>query len=133
MVLLWIVQSYTLLYDKRRNACYRGIPIVQYAHVSSTLSLHCGYNILIGQLHRFRELISWKDNYVLECARLIRRMQLRGYRRSILFRKLRHHLMLYPDTFGSTSYMPLFTDITACYNTLCHEDSWEFSCPGVGS
>ena len=44
--------------------------------------------------------------------------------------------MLYPDTFGSTSYMPLFTDITACYNTLCHmtmimhEDSWEFSCPG---
>jgi hypothetical protein len=32
-----VVKSVTTLYDKRRQACYAGIPIVQYAQVSSTL------------------------------------------------------------------------------------------------
>ena len=129
-VLEKVVKSYTLLYDKRRNACYWGIPIVQYTHVSSTLPLHSGYNILVGQLHRFRELITWRDNYVLECGRLIRRMQMRGYGKTILFRKLKHHLRIYPDTFGDSSFQSLFDEITECYNTLCGEPDWEFTCPG---
>jgi hypothetical protein len=36
-----IVKSVTTLYDKRRQACYAGIPIVQYAHVSSKSPAPC--------------------------------------------------------------------------------------------
>lgn len=121
-----VVQSFTKLYDKRRNACYRGIPIVQYTHVASTLSIHCGYNILIGQLHRFRELIMLRDNYILEVARLVRRMQNRGYRKSILFKKLQHHLRLYPDTYGDRSAHRLLNDIKHMYDFLCNVTDWEF-------
>jgi hypothetical protein len=32
------VQSYTELYDKRREPCYRGISMVHYVHVSSGVS-----------------------------------------------------------------------------------------------
>lgn len=96
-----------------------GIPIVQYAHVSSTLSLHCGYNILVGQLHRFRELIMLRDNYIPEVARLVRRMQNRGYKKTILFRKLKHHLRIYPDTYGDRSFSGLLREITRVYDYLC--------------
>jgi hypothetical protein len=66
-----IVKSVTTLYDKRHQACYAGIPIVQYAHVSSdtsTLSAHCGYNILTGQLHHFGQLIMCRGNFIVEVA-----------------------------------------------------------------
>lgn len=48
-----MIKSHSLLFDKRRLPCYADIPMVQFTHVSSSLSLHCGYNTLIGQLHRF--------------------------------------------------------------------------------
>lgn len=64
-----VVHSYTRLYDKRSQACYAGIPIVRYTHVSSTLSMNSGYNILVSQLHRLRELTSVRGNYVLEAAK----------------------------------------------------------------
>ena len=57
-------------------------------------------------------------------------MQMRGYRKTILFRKLKHHLRIYPDTFGDSSFQSLFDEITECYNTLCGEPDWEFTCPG---
>lgn len=98
--ILLTAESHTLLFDKRRLPCYSGIPIVQYAHVTSTLSIQCGCNILIGQLHRFRQLITVRSNYVWEVARLVKRMQDRGYRLSLLRRKLKQHLQVYPDTFG---------------------------------
>lgn len=123
-----VVKSHTLLFDKRRLACYRGIPIVQYAHVASTLSLHCGYNILIGQLHRFRGLITVRANYVLEVSRLLLRMQSRGYRYSILWRKLRHHLRLYPDTYGDTGFKSLLTSIRYCVTELREYPCWESAC-----
>ena len=126
-----VTQSLTKLYDKRRNACYRGIPIVQYAHVSSTISLHCGYNILIGQLHRFRELILMRSNYVTEVARLIIRMQKRGYKKSILLRKLKHHLRMYPDTFGDRSFGRLWDDIQDHYQYLLTRPDWEFVEPAA--
>jgi hypothetical protein len=65
-----VVKSVTTLYDKRRQACYASIPIVQYAHDSSTMSLHCGYNILTGRLHRFSQLIICRGNFVVEIAKL---------------------------------------------------------------
>jgi hypothetical protein len=80
-----VVQSVTTLYDKRRQACYAGIPIVQYAHVSSTLSVHCGYNILTGQLHRFSQLIMCRGNFIVEVAKLVNRMYNRGYHLPILY------------------------------------------------
>jgi hypothetical protein len=113
-----VVHSVTHLYDKRRERCYRAIPIVQYTHVSSTLSMQSGYNILLGQLFRFRELITVKGNYVMEAAKLVARMTLRGYRRTILMRKLRRHLLLYPDTYGDVSFRSLFGQITVCLRYL---------------
>lgn len=47
-----IMFAETVLYDKRRQECYKDIPIVYYTNVSSTISVQCGYNILVGQLHR---------------------------------------------------------------------------------
>lgn len=113
-----VVKSHTLLFDKRRLPCYSNIPIVQYTHVASTLSVHSGYNILIGQLHRFRELITVRSNYVLEVARLLKCMQGRGYQLSLLRRKLRHHIQLYPDTFGDVRASALYSDIMAAFQEL---------------
>jgi hypothetical protein len=135
-----VLRSCTQLYDKRREDCYAGIPIVQYQHVSSTVSVHTGYNILIGQLHRFRTLISVRGNYVMEAAKLVKRMVHRGYKRTLVMRKLRHHLQLYPWTFGDSTFHHLWCDIRSCLSYLnsCSEEEWqavddvwdcEHSCP----
>jgi hypothetical protein len=58
------VQSYSILYDKRREKCYEGIPIAQYTHVPSNVGENVGISILLGQLHRYRELIQDKDNFI---------------------------------------------------------------------
>jgi hypothetical protein len=114
-----IVKSVTTLYDKRRQACYvTGIPIVQYAHVSSTLSAHCGYNILTGQLHRFGQLIMCRGNFVVEVAKLVRRMHRRGYHLPIIWRKLKYNLKILPLPYGDSTFHRLFTDISECYQHL---------------
>lgn len=73
-----VMESFTVLFDKRRQECYARLPIVQYTHISSMLSESSGYNIIISQLHRFKELIMSIANYVLESAKLVRRLQLRA-------------------------------------------------------
>jgi hypothetical protein len=113
-----VVRSVTTLYDKRRQACYAGIPIVQYAHVSSTLSMHCGYNILISQLHRFSQLIMCRGNFIVEVAKLIKRMHHRGYHLPILWRKLKYTLKVLPLPYGDSTFHPLFTCISECYQKL---------------
>ena len=117
-----IVVSETELYDKRREKCCDGIPVVQYTHVSSSLSQNVTTSILLGQLHRYRELIMRRNNYILECATLIWRMIKRSYKREVLFAKLKRHLKMYPDTFGDTSFRPLSqADIqrVQCRHTAC--------------
>lgn len=99
----WVARSYTVLYDKRTEACYRDIPIVRYTHVSSTLSVHSGYNIILSQLHRFRELIMLRGIYVVEAAKLLHRMELRGYSTGKLWAKCKHHLRKFYDTYGDSS------------------------------
>jgi len=113
-----IAQSVTTLYDKRRQACYAGIPIVQYAHVSSTLSVHCGYNILTGQLHRFAQIIMCRGSFVVEAAKLLRRMNHRGYHLRLLWRKLKYYLRTQPLPYGDATFHTMFTDISACYQHL---------------
>lgn len=118
-----MIKSHSLLFDKRRLPCYADIPIVQFTHVSSSLSLHCGYNTLIGQLHRFRELITVRGNYVLVVARLMLRMNRRGYKLSILRRKLKHHM--FPDTFGDTNGRRLFSEVQCTMALLAQMHDWE--------
>jgi len=113
-----VVHSHTRLFDKRKKACYASLPIVQYTNVSSTLSASSGYNILLSQLFRYRELITHKGNYVLEVAKLIKRMQCAGYKGSILFRKLKHHLKLHPYTYGDHNFRLLFYAVKECHALL---------------
>lgn len=82
--------------------------LLQHTHVPNTISIHCGCNILLGQLHRLCELITDRDMNVLECARFVIRMRSCGYKASILWRQLQHHLRVYPDMSG-----------IALYNGLC--------------
>jgi hypothetical protein len=94
------MECFTVLFDKGRQECFARLPIVQYTHVSSMMSESCGHNIIISQLHRFKELIMSEANYVLEAAKLVRRLQMRGYAVPRLMRRLERHLFLYPDTGG---------------------------------
>lgn len=64
-----------------------------------------------------------------EVARLLIRMQKCGYKQSILFAKLKHHLRLYPDTFGDRSFDRLWDDIHNCYLHLLTVADWEFAKP----
>lgn len=112
------MESHPVLFDKRRQACYRRIPIVQYTHVSSTLSCYNSYNILISQLHRFSEIIMSRSNYILETAKLVRRMQIRGYLLGVLWRKLKRHLCLHPETYGDTNGMLLFQQVQVAFDKL---------------
>jgi len=110
----WVVRSYTALYDKRTEACYRDIPIVRYTHVSSTLSVHSGYNIILSQLHRYRELIMLRGNYVVEAAKLLLRMEQRGYNTGMIWGKCKHHLQKFYDTYGDSSSRGLTQNISDC-------------------
>jgi hypothetical protein len=85
---------------KRREKCYDGIPIAQYTNVSSNVGENVGTGILLGQLHRFRELIQDKDNFVYECGLLLARMQCCGYPAKKLQGKLLRFLRRHPDMFG---------------------------------
>ena len=53
------------------------------------------------------------------------RMQRRGYRLSILRRKLQHHIKLFPDTFGDVSALRLYKDIMRCVGELSDLGDWE--------
>jgi hypothetical protein len=86
------VQSFTELYDKRREPCYKGIPMVHYVHVSSRVSARVGPNILRGQLHRFSRIIMRRDNFVQESVNCVRALLERGYHQRVIFKVLRHFL-----------------------------------------
>ena len=58
-----------------------------------------------------------RNNHILECAMLIWRMVKRGYKREILFAKLKRHLRMYPDTFGDKSFRPLLADINRVFQS----------------
>lgn len=102
------VFSYSVLYDIRREKCYEGIPIAQYTHVSSEVGQNVGSSILMGQMHRFRELIMDKEVFSQECALLLLRMQNRGYNRTGLSKKLERFVKRYPDMFGQHHHLPLY-------------------------
>jgi len=126
------VYSNICLYDKRRLPCYRRIPIVLLNHVSSNISLHAGYNVALSQLHRFATRITDRDNYVLECARLLKHFTLLGYSLPLLFRKLRRHLAKYHCRYGDTSWRPLWHAVRACLTRInvlhAHDnDAWRFA------
>lgn len=123
------VTSNTVLYDKRREDCYDGIPVVQYSHVSSSLSARTTSGMLMGQLHRYKALIMLRGHYVLECALLLHRLIARGHHHRILFARLKRHLRMFPDTFGDAHFMALFMDIKRKY----HDDRLPALCTaGIG-
>lgn len=94
----------------------QGVPAVQYSHVSSSVSAKTTASILLGQLHRYRELIMVRSYYVLECALLLHRMINRGYHHRVLFARLKRHLQLYPDTYMDGHFLRLFADIHAKFH-----------------
>lgn len=62
------------LYVERHELCRGGIHVVQHAHVSSILGQNVTICILLGQLHRYHELITRYNNHIVECAMLKWRM-----------------------------------------------------------
>jgi hypothetical protein len=119
-----IVKTTVVLYDKRMESFYSKIPIVRYTSASSTLSIHSGYNILLGQLHRFSELIMDRNDFVTQVAKLVLRMQARGYAYSILRRKLRRWCQQH-RLFGETSWCYMFRDLIDRISLLRSGDNWE--------
>jgi hypothetical protein len=117
------VQSHSILYDKRREKCYDGIPIAQFTHVSSNVGESVGSSIILGQLHRFRELIQVRDNFVYECGLLLAKMQNRGYQIRKLKNKLLHFLRRHPDLcgFGAVNHWPIYNAILYKWDELLPE------------
>lgn len=121
-----IVQTLTRLYDKRTEACYAKIDIVRYTLVNSTLSVHSGYNILLSQLHRFKELIMDRRDYILQVAKLLLRMQARGYLLSFLRSKLKTYYArdfdLLVGPFGSRMFEEVDTLVGILIRRGAYED-----------
>jgi hypothetical protein len=59
-----------------------------------------GSSIITGQLHRFRELIQDKDNFVHECGLLLANMQTRGHPIKKMLAKVLNFLRRHPDMCG---------------------------------
>lgn len=57
------------------------------------------------------------------------RMEQRGYKKSILFAELKHHLRMYPDTFGDRLLHRLCDEIYDCHLHLLTITDWEFAEP----
>lgn len=119
-LMILCVRSISKLYDKRREKCYDGIPIAQYTHVSSNVGQNVGRSILMGQLHRYRELIQDRDNFIYECGLLLARMHKNGYPVHVLKRKLLHFLRLHPDMFGAVHHRVLYDNIVSKWWVLSH-------------
>jgi hypothetical protein len=129
---VWLVTSATRLYDKRMQSCYDGIPIVRYTHISSVISPFAGYNILVSQLHRFQALITpsvERSSFVMETAKLLVRMEARGYNMGVLRKKLHRHVHRYYYFVGGMSPVQLLTDIWNTVDDLqtmrADGDDWE--------
>ena len=58
-------------------------------------------------------------------------MHNRGYALPLLFKKLRRHLCLYPETYGDYTFHPLLRDVSLCFQFLlsrfgaAHQAQWE--------
>jgi len=106
------VVSSTELYDKRREPCYAGIPIVHYIHVSSGVSARVGPNILRGQLHRLTKIIMSRANFVLESRNCANALLDRGYHRGTILKVLRRFLYDNHHIYGDVNRHALWYDIT---------------------
>lgn len=113
-----VVQSSTILYDKRREACYHKVPIAQYLHVSSALSARTGPNVLLGQLHRFFRIIMDRTNFVDESARALHGLLRRGFHHSSLFKVLKRFLHARLYWYGDASHSPVLQEIACRVSTL---------------
>jgi hypothetical protein len=113
--------------------CYDGIPIVRYTHISSAITPFAGYNIMVSQLHRFQALITKRSSFVMEIAKLLVRMETRGYCMSVLRKKLHRHVTRFYYFIGETSPCQLLLDIWATVTALqtIHADGgdWEHQLP----
>lgn len=52
-------------------------------------------------------------------------MNRRGYKLSILRRKLKHHLRMFPDTFGDTNGRRQFSEVQCTMALLAQMHDWE--------
>jgi hypothetical protein len=98
------VHSHSVLYDKRREKCYDGIPIAQYTHVSSTVSENVDRSIIMGQLHCFRELIQDRQAFIQVCALQVFKLVSAGHPERKMLAKFKFFLKLYPDMFGENTH-----------------------------
>jgi hypothetical protein len=125
------VQSYTELYDKRRQPCYKGIHMVPYVHVSSAVSARVGPNILRGQLHRFSRIIMRRSNFIQESANCVMALLERGYHHRVVFRVLRRflhdHYYLYGDSSRSALWNAVSTRCSAGMGAEMHPDQCKLS------
>jgi hypothetical protein len=106
-----VVASRTVLYDKRREPCYRGIPIVHYVHVSSGVSARVGPYILRGQLHRLSQIIMCRDNFVVESRHVVAALLERGYHTRTVFKVLRRFLVDNYYIYGDNNRRALWKDV----------------------
>jgi hypothetical protein len=101
-----IVRAHTVLYDKRREECYKHIPIVQFIDVSSAVSVRVGSNVLWGQLHRLMGLIMERDNFITEVSERIALLQTCGFQprslRKVLVRFVNRFYYNYGDRTSAT-------------------------------
>lgn len=89
-------------FDKREGEAHAGTNIAQYiaqyTHVTSQLSVSCGYNILTSQALRFGSIISDRADFIKRCCMLLTKMVAQGYAFTLLKRKLKAFLQRHKIT-----------------------------------
>lgn len=111
LTLIKLVRSESLLYDKRRQACYDPIPIVRFTHVSSTVSASLNSSILYGQLHRFKSLIMNKQAFIEEAIFVMEQLRTAGYKHSFSLKHLNKFCRQFCFVWGETDHVSLFRQI----------------------
>ena len=110
----------TTLYDKRRGSDYANVPKIYYTHGTTFLAnFQIGVNTISGQFHRFRRIITDRDNFVLECAIMLVKMNLCcKIKPQPLFAKLKGLLFRFPYRHGTTTTRP--TTAMGNYHSICN-------------
>lgn len=112
----------TILYSKFREEKFRGLPIIRYPHMSSNLSLSLKINVLVGQFHRLRQIITERDNFVDELAAVMNTLFRRGYNARAMRRRV-YRLCLNSDGMYGWDSRYCFTRINAVFTYMLESSS----------
>jgi hypothetical protein len=112
-----VMSASTEQYDKRREPCFKGLPVSRFGHVSSNVADSVHNSVVMSALSRHLVACGDLDNFVLEIARIVMDFRKSDYSARKVWRAVKRFVVCRAAwRFGETNAIYVFARI---YHDFC--------------